>query len=84
MWLDLSAAAPIGFTDKHLISLSCLPEQVEHHDFPQIPARNLPKLTKIAPEYYKTRPTSPGWLQTTLLFVLDDDLGPHCRVVRRT
>ena len=26
----------------------------EHHDFPAIPWNNLPELTKIAPEYYKT------------------------------
>ena len=28
---------------------------VEHHDFPQIPWNRLPQLTKIAPEFYRSK-----------------------------
>ena len=55
----------------------------EHHDFPNIPYTKLPALKKIAPEYYTALPQTKGWLDTTLIFLFDDSIGPHCRVRRK-
>jgi len=46
---------------------------VEHHDFPRIPWRNLPLVTKIAPEFYETHPAheTRGWV-SLVRFVFDD------------
>lgn len=52
----------------------------EHHDFPSIPWSNLPKVRKIAPEYYADLPQCPSWPGTLLRFIFDDDISPFSRV----
>ncbi|CAF1492048.1 unnamed protein product [Adineta ricciae] len=56
----------------------------EHHDFPYIPGRNLPKLRKIAPEYYENLPHYSSWTKVLYDFVMNDNVGPWARVVRET
>lgn len=56
----------------------------EHHDFPYIPGRNLPKLRKIAPEYYDTLPHYSSWTKVLYDFVMKDNVGPWSRVTRAT
>jgi hypothetical protein len=55
----------------------------EHHDFPNIPGYLLPKLKKIAPDYYDNRPCHYSWIKVLVDFILDPDLGPKSRI-RRT
>ncbi|CAF0945653.1 unnamed protein product [Rotaria sordida] len=56
----------------------------EHHDFPYIPGRNLPKIRKIAPEYYDNLPCYTSWTKVLYDFVMNDNVGPWARVVRST
>jgi sphingolipid delta-4 desaturase len=37
---------------------------VEHHDFPTVPARHLPRLKALAPEFYDTLPHYESWWKT--------------------
>lgn len=55
----------------------------EHHDFPNICHTNLIKLHEIAPEYYKGMLCTKSWMETQLLFIFDDSLGPHSRIYRQ-
>jgi sphingolipid delta-4 desaturase len=56
----------------------------EHHDFPYIPGRNLPKVRKIAPEYYDNLPCYTSWTKVLYDFVMNDNVGPWSRVTRPT
>ncbi|CAF2882586.1 unnamed protein product [Rotaria sp. Silwood2] len=56
----------------------------EHHDFPNIPGRNLPKVQKIAPDYYDNLPCYTSWTKVLYDFVMNDNVGPWARVVRPT
>ncbi|CAF0754570.1 unnamed protein product [Adineta ricciae] len=56
----------------------------EHHDFPYIPGRNLPKIRKIAPEYYDNLPCYTSWTKVLYDFVMNDNVGPWARVTRPT
>ncbi|CAF0803950.1 unnamed protein product [Adineta steineri] len=56
----------------------------EHHDFPYIPGRNLPKLRKIAPEYYDNLPHYTSWTKVLYDFVMKDNVGPWSRITRPT
>lgn len=42
---------------------------VEHHDFPTIPWRNLPKLKKLAPEFYKDLECHTSYLVVLFRFI---------------
>ena len=42
---------------------------IEHHDFPRIPFRNLPKLKALAPEYYDTLEYHMSYLEVLLCFI---------------
>ncbi|UJR22151.1 hypothetical protein I4U23_025215 [Adineta vaga] len=56
----------------------------EHHDFPYIAGRNLPKLRKIAPEYYENLPYYSSWTKVLYDFVMNDNVGPWARITRET
>ncbi|CAF2099666.1 unnamed protein product [Rotaria magnacalcarata] len=56
----------------------------EHHDFPYIPGRNLPKVRKIAAEYYDYLPSYTSWIKVLYDFVTNDNVGPWARMTRPT
>jgi len=56
----------------------------EHHDFPYVAGRNLPKVRAIAREYYDTLPSYASWTKVLYDFVMNDKVGPWARIVRST
>jgi sphingolipid delta-4 desaturase len=54
----------------------------EHHDFPAVPARLLPLLTKIAPEYYQPLLAHRSWRKVLWDFLTDSNIGPVSRCAR--
>ncbi|XP_028716926.1 sphingolipid delta(4)-desaturase DES1-like [Peromyscus leucopus] len=54
----------------------------EHHDFPNVPGKNLPLVRKIAAEYYDKLPHHDSWIKVLYDFVMDDTLSPYSRVKR--
>ncbi|ERE72958.1 sphingolipid delta(4)-desaturase DES1-like protein [Cricetulus griseus] len=54
----------------------------EHHDFPNIPGKNLPLVRKIAAEYYDKLPQHTSWIKLLYDFMTDDTLSPYTRVKR--
>lgn len=54
----------------------------EHHDFPSIPARLLPLVTKIAPEFYLTLLAHVSWRRVIYAFLTDTNIGPQSRCAR--
>ncbi len=54
----------------------------EHHDFPAIPWNKLPKLKKIAPEYYDTLEYHPSWTKLLLRFIFDKNYSLYSRIIR--
>ncbi|MBL7715141.1 MAG: fatty acid desaturase [Bdellovibrionales bacterium] len=55
----------------------------EHHDLIMIPAKNLPKVRKIAPEFYEGKDGHRSWSRTMLRFIFDKRLSHYSRLVRR-
>ncbi|KAK6738838.1 hypothetical protein RB195_020748 [Necator americanus] len=56
---------------------------VEHHDFPYIPGRNLPKVTEIAPEFYHNLHKHSSWTKVLFDFVFSPNMGPYMRLKRK-
>ena len=56
----------------------------EHHDFPNIAWTNLPKVRKIAPEFYDSLPQCKSWPGVILRYIFDDSISPYSRVKRAT
>jgi sphingolipid delta-4 desaturase len=54
----------------------------EHHDFPSVPWNNLPRLKKLAPEFYDTLVYHKSWFKLWLRFLLDPELSLYSRMVR--
>jgi len=54
----------------------------EHHDFPNIPGKNLPKVREIAPEYYNTIPYHTSWVKVIWDYITDPKVGPYARAKR--
>merc|ERR1712054_101526 len=52
----------------------------EHHDFPNIPWSNLPKVRQIAPEFYDNLPQCKSWPGVILRYIFDDSISPYSRV----
>lgn len=55
---------------------------IEHHDFTAIPWDNLPKVSRIAPEYYDCFDKQFSWLYVFYRFVTQRIHGPQSRVAR--
>jgi sphingolipid delta-4 desaturase len=54
----------------------------EHHDFPAIPWTRLPKLRRIAHDFYDDLPIHKSWVNVMWQFVWDKDISLWCRVKR--
>jgi len=54
----------------------------EHHDFPRIPWTLLPKVRKIAPEFYNTLPSYTSYVYVMWRYITDPRIGPFARVKR--
>ncbi|CAI6338617.1 unnamed protein product [Periconia digitata] len=54
----------------------------EHHDFPAVPWTRLPKLNRIAHEFYDDLPIHTSWVNVIWQFVWDKDVSLWCRVKR--
>lgn len=54
----------------------------EHHDFPDIPWRRLPRLRKAAPEFYETLKTHRSWFGLFVTFIVDRRYTLYSRVDR--
>jgi sphingolipid delta-4 desaturase len=54
----------------------------EHHDFPNIPWSNLPKVSEIAPEFYNDLPQCSSWPGVLMRYIFDDSISPFSRVKR--
>ncbi|CAH1791660.1 unnamed protein product [Owenia fusiformis] len=54
----------------------------EHHDFPNVPGCNLPKLKAMAPEFYDDLPCHTSWVKVIWDFITDPEVGPYSRVKR--
>jgi sphingolipid 4-desaturase/C4-monooxygenase len=54
----------------------------EHHDFPAVPWSRLPRLHKIAKEFYEPLPYHKSWPLVLWKFILDKEVGLWCRVKR--
>ena len=55
----------------------------EHHDFPSVPWRELPKIKALAPEVYDGIAAHQSWGKLFLRFLFDPKLSLWSRVVRR-
>jgi sphingolipid delta-4 desaturase len=55
----------------------------EHHDFPKVPGRLLPKITEIAPEYYTDMPYYDSWTKVLIGFIFYPNMNCFCRVTRK-
>ena len=54
----------------------------EHHDFPSIPGSRLPKLKKLAPEYYDNIYSYKSWVWVIYKFITDPSITLYSRVKR--
>jgi sphingolipid delta-4 desaturase len=54
----------------------------EHHDFMNIPWNHLPKLKKIAPEFYVQRKYHPSYTKLLIEFIMNRKMSGFSRVVR--
>jgi sphingolipid delta-4 desaturase len=54
----------------------------EHHDFASIPWNNLPRLKRLAPEYYDSLKSYRSWTAVLLKFIFDPSMSTYSRVVR--
>lgn len=54
----------------------------EHHDFPNIPGARLPKLKKLAPDFYDHLFAHKSWTNVLVQFIVNPKIGLHSRVKR--
>ncbi|MDX2196936.1 MAG: fatty acid desaturase [Cytophagales bacterium] len=54
----------------------------EHHDFPSVPWHNLPKIRKIASEYYDTLAYHTSYTKLLFRFLFDNSLSVFSRTIR--
>jgi sphingolipid delta-4 desaturase len=55
----------------------------EHHDFPKVPWSNLPKVSKMAPEFYSSLPSYTSYIYVLYRYVIDPNVGPFSRIKRK-
>lgn len=55
----------------------------EHHDFTNISWEKLPKLRKMAPEYYDSLKYHTSWIKVLYEFIFSPSMGPFSRIVRK-
>jgi len=55
----------------------------EHHDFPNIPGSQLPKLRKLAPEYYDGLKFYDSWVKVIWGFIFNKDITLFSRTKRK-
>lgn len=53
----------------------------EHHDFASVPWNNLPKLKKLAPEYYDNLKSYRSWTAVLFRFIFDKSMSTFSRIV---
>jgi len=56
----------------------------EHHDFPNIAWSGLPKVRKIAPEFYDHLPQCTSWPGVLFRYIFDNSISPYSRVKRHS
>ena len=55
----------------------------EHHDFPFVAGKNLPKLRAIASEYYDRLPQHTSWVKVIYDYIMDPNVTAFSRVKRQ-
>jgi sphingolipid delta-4 desaturase len=54
----------------------------EHHDFATVPWNNLPKVKKLAPEFYDNLVSYRSWTAVLLHYIFDPEMSSYSRIVR--
>jgi len=54
----------------------------EHHDFATVPWNNLPKLRRLAPEFYDNLKSYQSWTAVLLHYIFDPSMSSYSRIVR--
>ena len=54
----------------------------EHHDFATVPWNNLPKLKRLASEFYDKLTSYQSWTAVLLRYIFDSNMSPYSRIVR--
>jgi sphingolipid 4-desaturase/C4-monooxygenase len=54
----------------------------EHHDFPSVPWNNLPKIKKVADDYYSSLGYHTSYTRLLLQFLFDKKLSVYSRMAR--
>jgi len=55
----------------------------EHHDFPKVPGRLLPRVKALAPEWY-AMPSYSSWPRVMCDFVMNDNISLYSRIKRKS
>ncbi len=55
----------------------------EHHDMPSIPWNNLPKLKKVAPEFYDDLLSHQSYTKLFFTFLFSQEVGIFSRIIRK-
>mmetsp|Transcript_25709 Transcript_25709/g.37923 ORF Transcript_25709/g.37923 Transcript_25709/m.37923 type:complete len:355 (-) Transcript_25709:261-1325(-) len=56
----------------------------EHHDFPFVAGKNLPKVRAMAPEFYDDLPQCKSWVGVIYHYIMDENITAFSRVKRKT
>jgi len=56
----------------------------EHHDFPFVSGKNLPKVRQLAPDFYDDIPHYHSWIKVIYDYIMDVKISPYSRTRRVT